>query len=285
MGKRGPEPVNPGSLSLWEFEFYKAFHLLRDGLLLPQKYAAPLGLNSEEIEGHLSQLQAMSPERYWLTSRRLTAEFGERLNLQRPPSQLDLTWADYERNEEIRRLERELRPPSIKARARRRKIWNDLVRAGTYATLRKACGRWARLPDVRRARMTPFPRYILENAAQFLSMKENKRFPRSVYGDEARLEYLARGMAGVHCGVSAMTGIERLRNMKHDRNGALWTTRTGDFVLPERERYCRCWRCSILKRRALSEKTREQCEGGLKVFLEVAATVKVPKEWRMRKRF
>jgi hypothetical protein len=46
--------------------------------------------------------------------------------------------------------------------------------------------------------------------------------------------YLARGMAGVMADVSPMTGIERLRNMKHRRGGPFWS---------QREQRCGCWRC------------------------------------------
>jgi hypothetical protein len=286
MGKRGPAPVDLGLLSFWEFEFYKAFHLLRDGMPLPPKYASPMGLTPQEIRGILTQLRAITPEQFWLATNRTAVELGKPMNLRRPPSSMDLMWAEQERDGEVRWLEHELKPPSIEARAARRRIWVDLVRANTYAALRKACGRWARLPDVRRAGMTPFPKHVLENAAEFLSMKRNKRFPRSNYGEEARLEYLARGMAGVLSGVSAMTGIERLRNMKHDRSGPLWATRQGNYVLPDQEQYCRCWRCSIRKTIAVSEKTHAWYENGLRLFTELAATVKAPREWsRLRRKF
>jgi len=245
-----------------------------------------MGLSPQEIRVFLRQLKAMRPEQFWLATNKVADEMGRRTNLQRPPTELDLIWATQERDGEVGWLERELKPPSIEARAARRKIWVDLVGANTYAALRKACGRWARLPDVRRAGMTSFPKHVLENAAQFLSMKENKRFPRSDYGDDARLEYLARGMAGVLCGVKAMTGIERLRNMKHDRNGPLWAMRQGNYVLPDKEQYCRCWRCSIQRTNVVSGKTHTWYENGLRLFTELAATVKAPKEWSvMRKRF
>src|SRR4029077_3646573 len=186
-----------------------------------------------EIHEFLTRLRAMSPVQFWLTTRKIAADLDKPLNLQRPPTPVELEWAEQERDGEVQGLERQLRPPSIDARAARRKIWVDLVRADSYSALRKVCGRWARLPDVRRRGMTPFPRHVAENAAQFLSMKNNKRFPRSDYGDDSRLEYLARGMAGVLCGVKAMTGIERLRNMKHDRNGPFWVTHQGNYKLPE----------------------------------------------------
>jgi hypothetical protein len=114
-------------------------------------------------------------------------------------------------------------------------------------------------------------------------MKQNARFPRSTYGDDARVDYLARGMAGVMCGVSPMTGIERLRNMKHDRSGPLWMTSEGNRPLPEREQYCACWRCKIEKSSKLTEFAREGYNNGLKVFMELSATTKVPNEWRPKR--
>ena len=123
----------------------------------------------------------------------------------------------------------------------------------------------------------------MRNAAAFLSMKKNARFPRSTYADDARVDYLARGMAGVLCGVSPMTGIERLRNMKHDLNGPLWVTREGNDALPKGERRCGCWRCNIERSSKLTQFTRAGYENGLRVFLEVSATTKVPIEWRAKR--
>jgi hypothetical protein len=279
MGKRGPQPVGLGLLTFWEFEFYKALHLLRDGTQLPAKYGPPMGLTPAELRTFIAQLKRMSAEQYWLTTRRVAVELGEAMNLKRPPLRMDLLWAEQERDEEVYRLERGLKPRSIEAQARRRKMWRALVGANTYAALRKVCGRWAQLPDVRRLGMTSFPQHVLENAAQFLFMKRNRRFPRSNYGDDARLDYLARGMAGVLCGVSPMTGIERLRNMKHDRGGPLWVTRQGDYTLPETEQHCGCWRCSIKRSNKVTQVSQMWYENGLKLFMELAGSTKVPSEW------
>jgi hypothetical protein len=220
----------------------------------------------------------MTPQHYWLTTQRLAAEMGYQVNLSRPPTGIDRWWAERQKEDEIRSLRMELNPPEIEALDRRRKVWDDLVEAGTYAVVRKACGRWAQLSDVRRSGTTVFPRHIVRNAASFLSMKHNARFPRSTYADDARVDYLARGMAGVMCGVSPMTGIERLRNMKHDRSGPLWMTREGNRLLPEREQRCGCWRCNI-ERSAKLTQFDTAYQNGLKVFMELSATIKVPVEW------
>ncbi len=283
MGLRGPQPVAIGLATTWEFEFYKAFRSLRDGTSLPAKSSPPTGLNRQELRSFIGKLKQMTPEHYWLTTQRLTVEMGYPVNLSRPPMSTDRWWAERQKEDEIHSLEMELNPPGIAALDRRRKIWDDLVKADTYAALRKACGRWAQLSDVRRSETTPFPRHVVRNAAAFLAMKRNARFPRSTYGDDARVDYLARGMAGVLCGVSPMTGIERLRNMKHDRNGPLWVTREGKRALPEGEQRCGCWRCNIERSSNLTQFTSAGYENGLKVFMGLSATTKVPFEWRAKR--
>lgn len=281
MGKRGPKPLDIGLLSTWEFQFYKAFHLLRDGTPLPQKQVSLTGLSRDEVSSFLEQLKRMSSEQYWLTTRRFAVEMGEEVDVKKPPVWMERWWAEQERAQEIYWLARTLNPPPIRAAVARRKIWNDLVRADTYAALRKACGRWAQLPDVRRAGLSQFSRQVLRNASQFFNMKRNQRFPRSSYGDNARLEYLARGMAGVVCGLSPMTAIERLRNMKHDRSGPLWVTRHANYSLPENEQYCGCWRCSMKRSNQLGVITQTSYDNGLRLFVELAKTTKVPREWRV----
>jgi hypothetical protein len=282
MGLRGPQPVAIGLLTTWEFEFYKAFRSLRDGTPLPANSSPPIGLSRQELRSFIGQLKQMTPQHYWLTTQRLTAEMGHPVNRARPPMKIDLWWAERQKEDEIRSLQRELNPLGIEASDRRRKVWDDLVEADTYAAVRKACGRWAQLSDVRRSGTTSFPRHIVRNAASFLSMKHNARFPRSTYGDDARVDYLARGMAGVMCSVSPMTGIERLRNMKHDRSGPLWVTNEGDCLLPEREQRCGCWRCNV-ERSSKFTQFHAAYENGLKVFMELSASTKVPMEWRVKR--
>jgi hypothetical protein len=279
MGLRGPQPVAIGLLTTWEFEFYKVFHSLRYGISLPARSSSPTGLTRQELRSFIGQLKQMTPEHYWLTTQRLTAEVGHPVNLSRPPSSMDRWWAERQKEEEIHSLRMELNPPGIEALDRRRKIWDDLVKADSFGALRKACGRWARLPDVRLAGTTSFPKHIMENAAQFLSLKRNVRFPRSTYGDDRRIVYLARGMAGVIVGKSPMTGVERLRNMKHDRNGPLWVTREGNRTLPEGEQHCGCWRCCIDNSNKVTQVTQQWYVNGLKLFMELSLTTRVPGEW------
>jgi len=132
--------------------------------------------------------------------------------------------------------------------------------------------------------MTVFPGHVLENAAQFLSMKCNKRFPRSKYSHDARIDYFARGMAGVLAGRSAMTGIERLRNMKHGPGGPLWVTREANYLLPEGQQYCGCWRCRNRNWNNMAELGQTGYENGLRAFMEIATKIKVPREWSAKRK-
>lgn len=278
MGKRGPKSIDMHLLNWWDGEFHKAFRLLRDGI--PAKPLPPSGFTKQELRSFIRELKQMTPEAYWMTTQRLSKQMGIPANLVRPPVEMELWWAQQERDSEIIRMQRELDPRKPEAEATRRKVWDDLVKADTYAALRRACGRWARLPDIRRRGMTPFPEHVIQNAAQFLSMKRNKRFPRSTYSDDARIDYLARGMAGALAGKSPLTGIERLRNLKHSQGGPLWVTRHGDhLVLPGKEQYCGCWRCARKNGDRLAKLSQAAYENGLRIFIELAATTKVPKQW------
>lgn len=283
MGKRGPKPADLGLLNVWEFEFYKAFHLLRDGNTLPARKALPIsGLTRLEATSFVEKLKRMSAADYWLTTNHLAVEFGQHVNLNRPPTSMDLWWAEAKRKEEISWLERLLKPPHIETELKGKKIWRALVRASTYADLRKACGRWARLPAVRRAGLTPFPEHVLANAAQFLAMKKNKRFPISDYGDDSRLQFLARGMAGVMADLSPMTGVERLRNMKHGPGGPLWVERQLNHLLPPNEQHCGCWRCGLKQGDELTKVMQTAYDNGLRLFMEIGARTKAPKDWSNR---
>lgn len=280
MRKRGPKPVDFGSLNCWEFEFYKAFHVLRDGSSLPLQYAPPSGLSMEEARRYGESLARMTAAEYWLTTRRVAKELGERVDLRRPPTGMDIWWAEGQRAEELFWLKRKVDPPRIEAQRARRKIWNDLIESSTYASLRKACGRWAQLRDVRGAGLVCFPAHIMSNAAQFFSMKRNQRFPRSNYAGDSRLEYLSRGMAGAVLGMSPMTAIERLRNMKHTVGGPLWVIARESYTLPADEEYCGCWRCSIEKSNKVGRITGTWYENGLRLFFELASSTRTPLEWK-----
>jgi hypothetical protein len=283
MGKRGPKAPDYGLLSLWEFEFYKAFHLLRDGYALPARQRTPVsGLTRSEASKFLTILKRLSAGDYYLATRKMTLEFGQHPNLDRPPTSVDTEWAESQRNEEIVWLERLLKPKRPKAEIAGMKVWRDLLRADTYADVRKVCGRWSRLPAVLGAGLTPFPDHVRTNAAQFLLMKRNKRFPKSAYGDDSRIEFLARGMAGIMVNLSPMTGVERLRNIKHEPGGPFWVEREGNQSLPRDRQHCSCWRCGINRGNELSKSMQGPFDDGFRVFMEIAAKTKAPNEWADR---
>lgn len=266
MGKRGPKPVNTGLLNVWEFEFYKAFHLLRDGIALPARnLPPPSGFSRSELRAVLSRLKSMSAAEYWRVQQQMATEFAENVDLEHAPTKDEIDFAGHDLKEEIYWLERTLFPQTIRVHAERRKIWDDLIRGSTYAAVRKACQHWSQLSDVRASGLAPFPEHVRANTGQVLSMKENKRFPRSHYGDDARMDYLARGMAGALVGVSPMTAIERLRNLKHAPGGPLWNTS---------EHRCKCWRCHLNISNKITKTTQGWYENGLQRFIEIADEMK-----------
>jgi len=176
-------------------------------------------------------------------------------------------WARAQKEEEIAELKRYLNPQRIFAEAERRTIWAALCRARTAPALKQVCEQWANLPDVRRWGLVCFPQHVLVNAPEFLRMKHKKsRFPTSDSAtfDESRLEYLARGMAGVMTGVSPMTGIQLLRTMKHTEGGPLWKKEPGG------RGYCNCWRCGLKRSRPAHRWSAEAWWNGIELFMAIA---------------
>src|SRR5205823_5138617 len=87
-------------------------------------------------------------------------------------------------------------------------------------------------------------------------------------------------MAGAILGVSPMTALERLRNMKHTSGGPLWVISQQSYALPPAEQYCGCWRCSIEKSNEVGKITRTWYENGLRLFFELASSTRAPREWK-----
>ena len=232
MGKRGPRPVDLGMLSMWEFEFWKAFHLLRDGVELrgPQ-WAWPevARLSPQERDALYVELQRFTLKDYAALMASEDRKAFEALD----PIVQDSSFEQW-KNDALAELA-ELKPRLIPHRQERRELWNALIRARTRPALGEVCRQWKELAKTR----FPAYHYILENAGQFFTMKRAPRFPRSAYADDSRIDYLARGMAGVLMNVSPQTGIHRLRNMKHAPGRPLWKKEPGG------REYCNCWRCGI----------------------------------------
>ena len=110
-------------------------------------------------------------------------------------------------------------------------------------------------------------------------MKKNERFPKSTYGDDSRIEFLARGMAGVMINLSPLTGVERLRNMEHGPGGPFWVERESDRPLPPGKQHCRCWRCGLKRGTELTKSMQPAFDEGFRVFMQIAAETKAPEEW------
>lgn len=153
----------------------------------------------------------------------------------------------------------------------RRDLWDDLVSARSVAELRGICKRWEKWRDqvlgrtaFARARKAgifnrprqewpdevkhlpkanpmgpagfPAPRYVRQYEQQFFAAIKDKRFPRKrKSADDARLDHLARAMAGVFCGREPATGVDLLRRIQHD--------------LKSKEHVNACWRCSLERSR------------------------------------
>jgi hypothetical protein len=259
MAKRGRKPVNLVELTMWEFEFFKAFHYLRDGREVPgPQWARPelARLTPQERDELSVEIQKTTLKEFV----RLIADPKDRKffeGLDRCMQELHFRqWKELALQEL-----NALKPHLIRQRQTRREIWNALVRARTLPALKDVCRKWEQLET--RSTLPRFvqmgagaqwtePRfpardYILENAKQFFAMKRGSRFPKSAYADDSRIDYLARGMAGVLMNISPQTAIERLRNMKHAPGGPLWKKEPGGLE------YCGCWRCGIARSRKFYE--------------------------------
>jgi len=269
MRKRGPKPVDVGLLNSWEFEWYKALHVLRDGIALPGRAhgVPPLHISPAMVREWLPKLKRMTDAEFLRANNQVCERISGQTNDEKdPPDEMALRWAGAEKQRNIAALEKYLNPSSIPGAAERRDLWRSLWRAQSVPILSKVCERWADLPDVRHAGLGVFPNYVVANAAQFLRMKRDKRFPKtpSPIFDESRVEYLARGMAGVLVDVSPMTGIERLRNMKHAPGGPLWKTDASG------QGYCTCWRCELDRSRPAYTVSAEAWWNGMALFMEMA---------------
>jgi hypothetical protein len=275
MGKRGPKPVEMGLLLMWEFEWYKALHVLRDGAPLPSSramLAPPLHISPKQIRLWIERLRGMDVDEYLringLACEKISGERGlnpSRL-VQPGDKEMQRWWARSQKENEIAELENYLNPKRVPLQAERRELWANLVRARRLPVLKKICEQWASLPDVRAWGLTCYPDHILANSQEFVRMKRDPRFPKldSPAIDESRLECMARGMAGILADVSPMTGIEKLRNMKHTRGGPLWSKE------PSGREYCNCWHCGIARSRPAYGWSADAWWNGMALFMELA---------------
>ena len=106
MGKRGPKPVDMRKLNVWEFEWYKALHLPRDGTQL-RPDPVFVRVNRREAEAQLEWWKKVDDaDRLTVEDRRdyiaaalatgevtLAAKQVQVLMAQRAPAAIDLVWA------------------------------------------------------------------------------------------------------------------------------------------------------------------------------------------------
>ena len=252
VGKRGPKPVSLDMLLFWEQRWWRAFRELRDGPLFAvepfirakrkrqlkalEKMTAQEFIRQEILDDSRSLLRGLPRQKPWLSN---------------------VDAAEAERERRIGFVRGRLR--QRQKLAKRRAIWRALISASTPQALRRVCRRWARLSDVREANYRgrfhrrwarrygspkdsdPMdidtrwcsPDEVLAHATEFLAIKKDDRFPKKK--DDSRLDYLARGMAGVFARVSPLTGIRVLRNMKHVAGGPMWD---------DKSQCCACWHCA-----------------------------------------
>ena len=138
---------------------------------------------------------------------------------------------------DLRALIKELsQAKNARPRAASFRVWQSLWQADSESAVSRTCDEWLRLP--RRYRDELVAHEVKSHGALFVSMKNDSRFPRSPWADEARIIYLARGTAGLIMGISPLTAIERLRKVSHRKDHPLF-----------KDERCSCWRCALQRRR------------------------------------
>jgi hypothetical protein len=232
MGRRGPRPVDIGALHGWEYEWWKAFNHLRDGVELAEMLDPPIEPGIVEARIHAI---AASPIEAFFNREPPPANYEPQKSGDPSPRWLWELIAERLRQAEIRRL-RTMTPRDVRALEQRRQIWSALWKARTRRGIERACDQWSKLADVRGSGRDVFPAYVVAHVSTFLEITRSPYLPNRPGADESRIDYLARGMAGVMTGRSPMTSIQRLRTLKHHRLGPFW-----DPTI----RRCRCWRCDI----------------------------------------
>lgn len=197
MGKQGPKPTGIDLLQVYEHLWYFVFKGLRDG--------AP-------------SVALLRPR---ITERKLSTHPVLRQEL---------------RNE--RHFNFKMVPAYTKGVPAERELWARLLEAKKPSEVRSICRRpryWLNPKWGGR----PYVQALHDHAAEFLKAKNGSRFPCSSRpsSDEKRLDYLARAMAGISCGVSGRTAVNLLAGIKHTKE-------------------CPCWRCSNKRLQEAIEKLR-----------------------------
>jgi hypothetical protein len=245
MGKRGPKGASMEMLCWWESLWNQQLRFLRDGRAIPRNLITRSALlNIKLAKQKLDWLKRAPADE--ILPETLTKEEWRQKKLAEEERQI----AIGEITKQIEEFQKLQMP--VPGKEERQQIWNALWKARTFTALRKACERWKELKDIKANKLECWPEHVLANAKQFLRMTRAKNtkgqrttFPRSNYipADDSRIEFIARGMAGIFVGISPATAIERLRNMSHAKDGPLWNAA---------KQACDCWRCQSERENTLS---------------------------------
>ena len=242
MAKRGRKPIDFRELDHMDRECFKGFHSLCKGSELPATKVELMSLRSsiQSTVKLLDELRTMTVKDFW-TNYEWDGDNAP------PLAKRDENQVAKRQVRTISRLENEVKelearvtaalrqatePKAIREQATTYQVWQSLWQAETMAAVASTCKRWNQL-------RSPYAdpvvsALIVRHSEQFISMKEDARFPKSAGADAARIKYLSAGMAGAIIGISPLTAIERLRRLSHAAGSPLWD---------EEAQLCLCWRC------------------------------------------
>lgn len=265
MAQRGRKPVDLWHLDQLDGTCYRGFHRLCKGVHLPVSAAeARRMLDGERVEEEMQQAIHDETERQTLEEFWFEAAPPEwHSDLQRAAEHranylaTKKVWVrqSQERQRDLLSLIEEFeQPKNRKARLASFQVWQALWQADSGVAVSKACAAWDKLTA--RYRDPLVSETVAKNNEEFVRMKDDLRFPRSRWADEARISYLARGTAGLMMGISPLTAIERLRKVTHKRGHPLFVkNRPGDVLVqaglsnPAKKARCHCWRCLFESKR------------------------------------
>lgn len=179
----GPKPKSSNELLFWESEWYVIFRAMR-GEIPSARVALGRRRYKELVHDSLEELKRLhhtDPEKEWF------------------------------RQFNIAQLEQWLKP---RKPVSNRELWGAIVRASSGDEMRRAlkkypwhwCGR------------TGYPALLDEHADLIVRSKNYIYYPKagSSSADRKRVLYFARAMAGICCGLSGVTGWDRLYKLKRE---------------------------------------------------------------------
>ncbi len=183
-------------LLFWECEWYIVFREMR-GRMPTFEIALGRRRYKQVMARHLQKLKALQPAKR--SERRLFRQMA------------------------IADIENELRP---RKPASNPSLWKVIVNASTGDEVRKALekkpvhlhGRKLSVENWHWCGRTGYAGILRENADQFAASKDYIYYPkgRSIDADKKRVLYFARAMAGITCGLSPVTGWDRLYRLKRE---------------------------------------------------------------------